>query len=379
MSRFYNPVRLYLGSESLDGWVRALETQYRHANRVLLLTRGGGVEQSEALLPVMEALQGKQVRLHELQLANPDVADIYRLKQSTDDFDFELVLAIGGGSVLDVAKVLVALQGESVASEADVRELIVGQRFCGLGSVTPWIGIATTSGTGSEVTCWATVWDNELGVKYSVSDERLFAQAAAMLPELTATMPPKLSATTALDAMCHATEAYWSVHSNPIVRHYSLQAIEKIRVFLPKLKRDSENPVIRYELALASLYAGLAFSNTRTTACHSISYPLTLLHGIEHGVAASFTLGSVLTLNREALVDPEKLLRAFGVERPEDVQQVIGGLYELYGIPTRLSGYGVTEDDVGEIVSRAYTKGRMDNNPVDISEETLRDLLVALI
>jgi len=337
------------------------------------------VEQSEALLPVMEALQGKQVRLHELQLANPDVADIYRLKQSTDDFDFELVLAIGGGSVLDVAKVLVALQGESVASEADVRELIVGQRFCGLGSVTPWIGIATTSGTGSEVTCWATVWDNELGVKYSVSDERLFAQAAAMLPELTATMPPKLSATTALDAMCHATEAYWSVHSNPIVRHYSLQAIEKIRVFLPKLKRDSENPVIRYELALASLYAGLAFSNTRTTACHSISYPLTLLHGIEHGVAASFTLGSVLTLNREALVDPEKLLRAFGVERPEDVQQVIGGLYELYGIPTRLSGYGVTEDDVGEIVSRAYTKGRMDNNPVDISEETLRDLLVALI
>lgn len=379
MSQFYNPVKLYLGNDSVDALVQSLKTRFKPMNQVLLLTRGSGVEQSEVVLPIIEALEGKEVRLHELQLANPDVTDLYQLKQQLDEFEFELVLAIGGGSVLDVAKSLVALQGERVESEADVRELIVKRHLCTQEQITPWIGIATTSGTGSEVTCWATVWDKELEVKYSISDERLYAQAAVMLPDLTAMMPLKLSAATALDAMCHATEAYWSVHSNTIVRQYALQAIERVCVYLPQLKQDPTNAKVRYELALASLNAGLAFSNTRTTACHSISYPLTMLHSIEHGVAASFTIGSVLVLNRDALIEPEKLLQAFGAKRFEDVQQVIEGLYAIYDIPARLGEYGVNADNVGEIVAKAYTKGRMDNNPVNITELMLKELLVALI
>jgi alcohol dehydrogenase class IV len=379
MSQFYNPVRLFLGAESLNEFVQYVNTRYRDVHRVLLLTRGGGVEEDENLREVLAVLQGKEVVLRELGLANPDIGDIYALKRELDSFDFELVIAIGGGSVLDAAKALVALQDARAESAEDIRERIVRRLYCRKEKITPWIGFATTSGTGSEVTCWATVWDKALGVKYSISDERLYARAAVMLPKLTAMMPLKLSATTALDAICHATEAYWSIRSNAIVRHYALQAIERIRVFLPQLKHDPANLLLRSELSLASLYAGLAFSNTRTTACHSISYPLTMLYGIEHGVAASMTLGSVLKLNWNAMVEPENLLRAFGVGKPEEVQRVMMQLFELYDIPVRLGDYGITADQVGKIVARAYTKGRMDNNPVPISEETLEKLLIALI
>lgn len=379
MSQFYNPVRLYLGTESVEGLIQWIHARYPQASRILLLTRGSQVERSEGLLPLMGALQGKSILIHELRLANPDITDIIRLRQEIGAFDFQLVIAIGGGSVMDMAKAVIALQGIQADKAPDVRDIMVHQQYCRLEQTTPWIAISTTSGTGSEATCWATVWDKEGGSKYSIADERLYAQAAVMLPELTAMLPLKLSAVTALDALCHAVEAYWAIRTNPVTRMYSLQAIRMIRKFLPRLKEDPANLHVRSHLALASLYAGLAFSNTRTTACHSISYPLTLLHGIEHGVAASFTLGAVLKLNQPALVEPERLLNAFGVDRPEAVHQVIVQLYELYDIPSRLGDYGVTSRNVGDIAARAYTKGRMDNNPVAITRQKVEQMLLELI
>lgn len=379
MSRFYNPVAILFGAESVGELADSAADALRDATRVLLLTRGGAVEKSEELQPLMETLSGKDVRLAELNVSNPDLADIVELKSRTRGFDYELIVAVGGGSVMDVAKTLSALQHLDFDAVAQARDAITEERYRERRRMTPWIGIPTTAGTGSEVTCWATIWDAELGRKYSVSDERLYAKAAVIVPELTATMPLRLSATTALDAMCHAAEAYWSVRTNPVTRMYAVQAIERIRLHLPRLAADPGKTETRTQLALASLYAGLAFSNTMTTACHSISYPLTLRHGIEHGVAASFTLGAVLRLNLPAMVEPDRLLAAFGAREPEEVQRLVFGLFRSFGIPTRLGDYGVQPDDVPGIVSRAYTKGRMDNNPVAIAEQQLQDMLRALI
>lgn len=223
------------------------------------------------------------------------------------------------------------------------------------------------------------MWDEEYDSKYSVTDERLYASATLILPELTVTMPLRLSVATALDALCHATEAYWSVHTNAITRVYSLQAIERIRRTLPLLIEQPENLDWREQLSLASLLAGLAFSNTRTTACHSISYPLTMVYGIDHGIAASLTLASVMRHNLDALTEPEKLLQAFGAANVDEVDQFIRNIYDTYGVSSRLSQYGATVEGIRNIVSLSYTKGRMDNNPVEILPEELERILVSLL
>ncbi|OPH50391.1 hypothetical protein BC351_06930 [Paenibacillus ferrarius] len=379
MNQFYNPVAVSLGAESAEAFAELFNKRYADVKRVLLLTRGAGVEQSDCLQPVLNAISKKETLLIEVTLNNPNVADIFKLKQQIEPFQYELIVAIGGGSVMDAAKVLSALQHKTFQTAAEVREAITSERYREEPDFTPWIGIPTTSGTGSEVTCWATVWDEENGSKYSVSDERLYARAALILPELTVTMPLRLSVATALDAMCHATEAYWSVHTNTITRAYSLQAIERIRQTLPLLLERPDNVAWREQLSLASLLAGLAFSNTRTTACHSISYPLTMLYGIDHGIAASITLTTVLRHNLDALIEPDKLFRAFGAADVNEVDNLIQSIYNIYGLSSSLSSYGVTVEGIREVVSHSYTKGRMDNNPVEISPEELERMLVSLL
>lgn len=375
MSQFQNPVAVYGGHRGCEELAAALAVEYSHVGKVLLLTRGESVEQEESLRPLLVWAQQRELRLKELSLSNPDLDDILSLKQELGSFDYQLIVAIGGGSVMDMAKSLAAIQKCDLSTTAELRTCVTAGSYESGSKATPWIGIPTTAGTGSEVTKWATVWDRELSCKYSISGDTLYGRKALIVAELMRSMPLRLSATTALDAMCHATEAYWSVHTNAITRLYALAAIERVRTALPQLHADPQNLETRELLANASLYAGLAFSNTRTTACHSISYPLTLLHGIDHGIAASMTLGAVARINESALVEPENLYRAFGVARVEEINTVVRRLYDLFGIPQQLRAYGVTEESITQIAAGAFTKGRMDNNPVEISEAMVREML----
>ena len=124
--------------------------------------------------------------------------------------------------------------------------------------------------------------------------------------------------------------------------------------------------------------AGLAFSNTRTTACHSISYPITLLYGIEHGLAASITLGKMMQWNEEKLIEKEQLLTAFGAASIEEVAAIVDRIYKKAGFARRLRDYDVPMDGLAQIVDRAYTKGRMDNYPKQIEKEELYELLLCV-
>lgn len=379
MSPFYNPVRIFTGRDSSQQFAEAVEKDFSQADPILVLTRGNGVHRHSRLQPIMARVENKTVRLLELDISNPDIADIVKIKAEVESFDYRMILAIGGGSVMDTAKALSAMKTIPASDENTIRRAMEDKLYTATNEMVPWVGIPTTSGTGSEVTCWATIWDKAFGKKYSITDERLYAKAAVIIPELTSSVPLKTSVFTALDALCHATEAYWSLHTNPVTRVYALEAIKKITVFLPKLKDNPEAAAVREQLAMASLYAGLAFSNTRTTACHSISYPLTLLHGMEHGLAASYTLGAVLKRNAPGIAELDRLLEAFGVQHVEEVEPFIFDLYRQYHVPTPLREYGVSFQNVQHIVQRAYTKGRMDNNPTEITAEALTEILTEMI
>lgn len=375
MYSYYNPVRIYFGSDEINSLSKTLEKESLKYNKLLLLTGKSSLKRSGVLDKLLQQFNSSEVRLYDDIASNPDISDLLSVKQRTDDFDYDMIIAVGGGSVIDTGKSLAALRTMQVCNKSDIRKVITERAYLLNSNKCKLIAVPTTAGTGSEVTSWATIWDKEYHNKYSIEDPALYPYIAILDPGLTIHLPLKLTVTTALDALCHATEAYWSKHTSEIVRGYALNAIAKIITNIPGILCDHQSIHIREKLLEGSLMAGLAFSNTKTTACHSISYPLTLMYGIDHGVAASITLGKLLEINSSRIIELDRLLKAFGVEQIYEVQDKLAAIYELAKLPRLLRDYGVPRDAIIDIAKRSFTPGRMDNNPVDLKLEDMIDLL----
>ncbi|WP_368654180.1 phosphonoacetaldehyde reductase [Ornithinibacillus sp. 4-3] len=376
MAKFYNPVKLYFEN---SGMVQLKEDlKDINAENILIITWNKALFATDSILLNLLPPQVYK-KIIAFDQSNPDMEDILAMSEEIKDFSFDFILAVGGGSVIDISKSLVALKHQEFETIEQLRDIIVNGKYeIGLEEI-PMLAIPTTSGTGSEVTPWGTIWDREFNKKYSISSSKLFPAYALILPELTMKLPLRSTISTGLDALCHATEAYWSMHSNPISRSYSLQAIAMI---LQQLERNDfalDNYEIRKQLAMGSVLAGLSFSNTRTTACHSISYPLTLHYNIDHGIAVSMTLGKMFEHNQQRIIDLPSLLSAFQVEDVKDVEKRIIEIYKKYDIPFRLMDYQVKRSDLSIIASQSFTKGRMDNNPVDLTEHDIEQLLNSII
>jgi alcohol dehydrogenase len=202
----------------------------------------------------------------------------------------ELIVAVGGGSVIDSAKVFAAAGGDF---QNVVRYLETEEGAEQLSAI-PIIAVPTTAGTGSEVTCWATVWDEANGKKYSLARPNLYPSYAVVDPRLMLGKPRMLTVSTGLDALSHALESLWNVNHNPVSANHAVSSARHILDVLPKLVKDLGNIDLRSRMAMAALFAGLAFSNTKTAIAHSMSYPITLRHGVSHGIACSFSLPMVL-------------------------------------------------------------------------------------
>lgn len=272
---------------------------------------------------------------------------------------------------MDVGKSLCCLYGKEIADAEALRQLICAKAFG-----TPrarWIGIPTTAGTGSETTCWATIWDPEKDAKRSMENHENYACAALVDPELAATMPVKLAVSSALDALSHAVESYWARGTNCVSRALALQAV---RIIMGNMDGLFEGSVAAHEaMARGSMLAGLAFSNTKTTACHSISYPLTMHYGIPHGTAVSLLLAPVFRLNASCTEGLEELLDALGAADPEELEGRIHEWLARSGQPATLREWGVRREDLHHLAGLGLTKGRADNNPAELTAEKVQRIL----
>lgn len=313
--------------------------------------------------------------------SNPTYIDIYHAIRSCGNELPENIIAIGGGSVIDMAKAcsgLMYLKDEEYFNEKQILDSLKEKEYLKHSTAIPIYAVPTTAGTGSEVTSWATVWDMESKIKYSIDAPWLLPKRAYMVAEFTKTMPSRLTLSTGLDALCQAIEAYWAKASNPMVKVLSKSAIEIIVEYLPKTLQDLDNLYFREKMCLGSLFSGLAFSNTRTTACHSISYPLTMKFGIEHGIACALTLSKVMTINLPSIDEADELLSALNAKTPEQLQGWIDDLSNEI-VKMRLSEFGISETDIDELVNLSFTQGRMDNNPVNIAPEDVRIILKEIL
>jgi len=266
----------------------------------------------------------------------------------------EVIVALGGGSVIDAAKV-VASGGNGF--DAVKRYLEDGSGEDTLTSI-PIIAIPTTAGTGSEVTSWGSVWDTDAGRKYSLSRRSLYATDALIDPELMVGMPRELTISTALDALSHSLESIWNVNGNPVSTNYAVNAATEILDILPELVDDLGNLDLRVRIARAATFAGLAFSNTKTALAHSISYPITLRHGTPHGFACSFSLPMVMrsVIGASDTCDAG-LRRIFGSDLPAGADRLEEFLVNL-GVSVDKADYGIDDGEWRELIKSAMTGER---------------------
>ena len=286
---------------------------------------------------------------------NPDVASLTGMYERfwTQYADAELIVAVGGGSALDTAKALMVGTPSGKFSEL-VALLATGKPFTPT-RVKPLLTVPTTAGTGSEVTPWATVWDRTPGAqkKYSLHLEETWPEAALVDPELTLSLPAGPTLAAGLDALSHALESIWNVNANPISDTHAISAARDVLSTLPALMRDLRNPGLRSQMSLAALKAGLAFSNTKTALAHSISYDMTLNHGLPHGIACSFTLPMVLGRAIGADAQRDAVLAQIFDCPLLDAPAALEAFLATVGVSTDFASYGVDQAEADAMIHKA--------------------------
>ncbi len=302
--------------------------------------------------------------------SNPSFIDCSNIIKFCKGNTFDSVVAIGGGSVMDLAKVVLS---HLSLGFLDIHKLIAYKSQ--YSNIIPSIFIPTTHGTASEVTMWGTIWDMKSKKKYSISNYSLYPDIAIIDGQLTLSLPLKTSIITVMDALSHSFEAIWNKNSNPTSTKYAVEAICMILSSSLKLKQNPQDLKIRKKLLKASTIAGLAFSNTTTAAAHSISYPLTIHYDIPHGAAASVTLLPLLEINKGQIT--ESLTKIYDRLRISylDLKNIISTIPKGV-IPTSLCDWGIPINDISRIASESFTKGRMENNIVDLNEDNVKEILL---
>ena len=306
----------------------------------------------------------------------PDIHQVSQLLHKNRQFPAKQIIAIGGGSCIDLAKVISLFFYDEKLEQMEYSHFVENIKNKGYVSnkQIPVIAIPTTAGTGAEITRWATIWDRELGMKYSVETEELYPKQAIIIPELTYNLSKELTLSTTLDTFSHSCEAYWSKASNPLVRGIAYRSMEIILRNLEKVLNNHEDNKARNQLCTASVLAAVAFSQTRTTACHSISYPLTLQYGIEHGLAVAITLAKIYEKNKGHFEEEQELGELFAS---------VGGIQNWIDRVTEgkllLRNWGITKEKLPQLANASITKGRMDNNPVELTKRDVEEILTTLL
>lgn len=336
---YHNPVKIHFGVK----WLEAVENlAQRLKDTKFLLITSQGFSKRGLSAQIQNVLAKQLAGIVDEIAPNPQIKHLQSIKAKLCDFD--AIIALGGGSVIDSAKFL------------SIDSVFENDNFKIKSQPKKLFAFATTSGTSSELTHWATVWDNDAFVKHSLSDEILYPKEAFYDANLTLSLPRQTTIYTALDALSHSFESIWNNNANPISTHYALMAIEIILRDLVELSQNLHSLQLRSNLMLASIYAGLAFSNTQTALAHALSYPLTMRFGTPHGLACSFSLPLLL----ESL--PRKS-HAFALLSPFKLQLL--QIFDKLEISISPKDYGLNDEFIDEIFSTLNSRAK--NGVFDIN------------
>ena len=285
----------------------------------------------------------------------------------------DLILGIGGGSAIDVAKAVAVMLTNDGAIEDFLGNELVERR--GL----PTVMMPTTSGTGAEITLNAIFYVEAERAKKAIISAKIIPDAAIVDPALTLSLPPDMTAATGFDALCHAVECYTSKNASPFSDVFSLEAIRLIGANLREAVHNGSSLSAREAMAQASMFGGMAIAGGGTNAVHALAYPLQSLNRIAHGIANAVLLPYVMEYNLVGDVGRfAAIAEALGVPTahlsPRSAAQAgvdaVRELSEDIGLPQRIGNLGVTADQIPDLVSGALQVTRLlMNNPREVTAE----------
>jgi alcohol dehydrogenase class IV len=332
-------------------------------------------------------LERKGVEIvHVTVSGEPDLETVRREADRAAERHADLVVAVGGGSVIDAGKAIAAL-ANNPGDALDYLE-VIGKGLPLDRAPLPIIAAPTTAGTGSEVTRNAVLTSREHRVKVSLRHQAMLPWWTFVDPELTRTMPPAVTAASGLDALTQLIEAFVSAKANPMTDALCREALPRAARALPKAFVDGDNMDARRDMALAALFGGLALANGGLGAAHGLAGPLGGMTGAPHGALCAALIGPAIRTNLAALAertpDHPALLRydelalfltgdteATGVNAAGWVETVA----REFGV-TGLSAMGLAESDISEAVEKAKASSSMKGNPVELTDgevaETIR-------
>jgi alcohol dehydrogenase class IV len=327
-------------------------------------------------------LSGAGIRCAAFRITRePTTGDVAEGLAVARDVEADVVVAVGGGSVLDGAKAIAALLANG-GEPLDYLEVIGAGRRIEKPSV-PLVAVPTTSGTGSEVTRNAVLASPEHRVKVSLRSVLMLPRLALLDPVLTVSVPPRVTASTGLDALTQVLEPFVSTRANPITDALCRDALSRAARSLRRACDDGSDLDAREDMALVSLYGGMALANAGLGAVHGFAGPLGGMLGAPHGELCAGLLPEVMRANIRALRARAKgspVLDRYGevarvltgrpAAAPEDGIAWVAELREALHVP-RLAGQGLTRQEVAGAVDKARRASSMRANPIELTEDEL--------
>ena len=331
--------------------------EYKFSN-CLIVTSNGNEERGYTDYFIKQLEDNKcNISLYKIN-EYPNFTSISNIFEENYNKNFDLILSIGGGSVLDISKILAAckLPNNNMEIITDLEPSSDDKIFN--------ISIPTTAGSGAESTRFATIWSKSTKQKYYFEAPKLLPEVTYFIPEYTTSLPKFLTLTTALDALCHSIDSLWNKKSNSSSIDLSIQSTDLINTYLPKLLRKMDDIDYRYQLLDASNLAGRAINITRTSLNHSISYPLTNLYDLPHGYACAF---SVVSICNEYEKEIDRLPFANTIFEARDLISTIdlSSLFKDYLIDL----------DVDLVCNNVFDNKRLSNFLFDLNHEKLNKVL----
>lgn len=364
--RLFQPRRFDYGvgsAASLGDWAAA-----EGFSRILVLTQ-------KVVAPMLDRLHlPGTVTVFDAVEPEPDTANLDAALDAARAATPDLVVGFGGGSVMDVAKLVSVLRGGQVLTDVIGPNKVAGRQ-------NALALVPTTAGTGSEAGIRALVTDAATLNKVAVESPYLMADMVVLDPDLTMSVPPAVTAATGIDAMAHCVEAFTNRKAHPLIDNYARLGFGLVAKYLPRAVADGGDAEARAALLLAAYYGGICLGPVNTAAGHALAYPLGTRLKLPHGLANAVIFPHVLAFNQPvAGAKTAEIAGALGLRSDsaaallEDASRWCAGL----GVEMRLSALGAQADDLPAWATEAHAIRRlMDNNPRDMSVAEVRAIYSA--
>ncbi len=363
---FSVPQQIFFGEGSLEKLPEIAKTKIKGDHAYIIsdpfLTSIGLVDRCQNYLEA----QGIKVDKFTETEGNPSVETVTKAAAGYKESGAEFIVAIGGGSPMDVAKAVgvLATYGGDITDYEGLEKVP--------GNIVPLIAIPTTAGTGSEVTASCVITDHSRNYKLSVISPKIIPTYAVLDPTLLTTAPASVAAATGIDAMIHALEAYISKNASPFTDAMAEEALQMIGANIRAYVADRTNIEAASAMQVGCLFAGMAFAWAKLGNVHAMSHPVSAFFNVPHGVANAILLPTVVEFN--ALADQKnkyyKIYNCIALNRankdtftPHMLSELLAELNEELGIPKCLREVGVTTDKIEEMAEQAMQSANVSVNP----------------